>query len=318
MKIKLRRWVPLLTLALLVSRTHWAGAHCKITDYTGNYVSAAVGFSNKGANEIVKWWLAYERKYQGYFNSIYWSDVSSNLSERKKSRVMRKRVENLKESVLQVRNLSGKSPFILEEILDFMQSYFGSRPSCHIFFSISPTETDAKAQWYRDHRDAIHINALSRSFKDNQGVKIILAHELFHLLQEQILEKSRQKIKYDSILGKLIAEGTASYFSSLYMKNTSLEQILFFEKEAYDFIVSRKRELARELIQVVEASDPKTLSTYFGYMKSPYPPRSGYYIAYSLVKRLAEKRDFKSLTTLGPNEWRSLIQEELKLIAEVR
>ena len=303
-------------LCFFARNAHAGQLRFNIIDYTTDFILYADKYPADDMRAKFKWWLDYEQKYSKYLDAIYWSDAYPGIYESHRKKILWKRLPALFDATQQAKYLSKNMPLFLDKLSKFADSFCREQFQVDVVLAISPVLIDAKTQWFGNNHNMVHINSLSSSFFDDSQTEIILAHETFHSLQEQILLRKKEKINYASIAGKIVAEGMATYFSSLYLNHADISAVLLLSKKDYDNLTSKERVLAQDIYEVFESSNRKIIKSYFAYGGGQYPPRSGYYISYVIIKRLTNKHDFKVLTYLGPDELERLVKNELKLIAE--
>lgn len=306
--------VALLSLIIVGSTSLSFASELIITDMNKE-LPLKETFHLKNRNSVSKFWLKFEDRHGDYLQKIYWDDLGGKFSRKERTDLINKKIDTLINSAQRIVDISEKLPVRTENIMGFVNALFAKRPDIHIFLAISPVDIDAKTQWYKSDHNAVHINALSNTFTDPDNLDIILSHEFFHLYQQWELQLKNAEIDYYSIAGKIISEGMASFFSRLYNEDTQIDKLLLYDKRTYVIISSQRREIAKDMLKAFNSKDPDIIKGFFGYGKSRYPPRSGYYISYLAVENLIKKMDFKHLTELSPERLKRIIKLELKDIA---
>lgn len=307
-------WRPvwfLIGLCLLSSCFGYA-SEVVIVDYTKQFVKGVDDGNNQ--KRAISQWLKYERKHKQYLEEIYWRDEQGSSSEDEKRTLVSKMSPQLQERLQQIEWLSKNIFPLVHNLLDFIELEFQYTPHVRVFLAVSPVRIDAKTQWYGNYHDAIHLNAFHSSYSDSENVNILLAHEMYHVLQEQILSKKNETINYNTVWGRLISEGMASCFASLYLPAMSLDRVTFIDKTAYLDIDANKSMLARKIIDEYESAEEQTIQNYFGYGKTRFPPRSGYYLGVFIVRKLMSQYSFKELTFMSVGELKKLFKNELEKI----
>ncbi len=283
----------------------------EIVNYTKDFVN-----SLEGKSEFISAWLDYEKKHKKYLKKIYWMHNYKTVSEEIIRDKINKASKKLPYRLNQMKLISKETPIIANQLIQYIDLKYNHKLHVHIFLAISPLPIDAKTQWYGAIKDAIHINVFHSSYKYISNLKIILSHEFFHELQRQLLEEKKDVIDYESVWGKLIAEGMATYFSGIYNSDLSSKNILFMSNDDYKLVDKKRGNLALELLKVYNSKSLTMLQRYFAYGESNFPPRSGYYIGWLITKRLSEIYSFEKLTSYSSMKLKKIFQEELKSLVE--
>ena len=290
----------------------------RVIDYSTRYVDRFEGNVIRPPGQATELWLEYEANRQRYFDEIYWADVKSGNSMDVRRGAITDALPFLNARLDRIEYLSKHIKDYSKDALNFISKHFPCDHTIRIYLAISPTRIDAKTQWYGDDHHAIHINAYHNSLLSDDNVRIILSHELCHELFSQHLVAKGENIDYQSVWGRLISEGIATYVSGLYTVEATPSEILFMSDDDYGKTKRILRGIAKDIIAVYESTDESDVADIFGYGNKEYPPRCGYYVGRLVAERLAGRYSFQGLIGMSLNELKAAFRDELSAVAGLK
>ncbi|MBA2654781.1 MAG: hypothetical protein H0U71_06915 [Gammaproteobacteria bacterium] len=209
---------------------------------------------------------------------------------------------------------------IVSEVQERTQHLFGMKINADVVLSTSVSETDAVTTGDNISRPVVALNLREMVKYSNDDLKIVLAHELFHVLQHQIeVDHSNS----DMIAGNLYSEGWATYASSLvYPGYSDWKYISYFTKDNSQFLKfqANKKAIIHDILKDWNSHNERKYNKYFsadGGASKPFEPRSGYYIGYLAAKTLAEKRPAVQVALIKYNDYKRQIKPLLKKMSEI-
>lgn len=311
----------LIIMVFFLSFGLWTSNHTyEVEDYAGELVSSWQTTMEEGGNIqiLADVWLRYEQKNDKLISQVFWNGLSEGKKVYLRRILIDQRVAHVPEYIEQINFIERALPESLRLISTKFTEKVGGIPTFAVYLLVSPTSIDAKTQCLGTTCNEIQINSIHPSFKNVKNLDIILAHEIFHLYQFQKLNKMGAKINYDSIAGKLMAEGMATLASEIVVENARMDEVLWFKQNELEYLHNNLPELARGLLEIIHSGKKIDIEKYFGSKaeNSKYPPRSGYYLGYVVAKNLANKFGFNDFINIRPQKYLLLLEEELKKYAQ--
>jgi hypothetical protein len=211
---------------------------------------------------------------------------------------------------------------IVAEVQERTARLFGHEINANVILSTSVSMTDAVTTGSEEIKYptvALNMREMSKYSKDE--LRIVLSHELFHVLQHQI-EKDHSIS--EPIAGNLYSEGWATYASSLvYPGFSDWKYISYFTKDNSQFLrfESNRKAIIHHLLRDWNSRSERHYDKYFSAdptATKPFEPRSGYYIGYMAAKALAEKKKSPvQVALIKYEDFKKEIKPLLKKMSEV-
>lgn len=210
---------------------------------------------------------------------------------------------------------------IVSEVQKRTTDLFGQEINANVVLSTSVSMTDAVTTGSDDMKYptvALNLREIGKYSKDE--LRIVLSHELFHVLQHQI-EKDHSVA--EPIAGNIYSEGWATYASSLvYPGFSDWKYISYFTKDNRQFqkFEASRKDIIHNLLHDWNAKSMRKYDKYFSadpMASQPFEPRSGYYIGYIAAKTLAEKKPAVQVALLKYDDFKKEIKPLLKKMSSV-
>lgn len=205
---------------------------------------------------------------------------------------------------------------IIPEIDTRIHDLFGVKVNASVFLFSSLSQTDAVTMGTdATTRPTVAINLKEVSAYSKDDLKILLAHELFHVVQHQVAKGTSNEGMID---GNLFNEGWATYASSLIVPgHPDWKYISYFNKDNHQYLrfQKEKRIVIKSLLKDWNSNSEEKMDKYFSgdtQVSYPFEPRSGYYIGYLAAKKMAEHGSPIQVALLQYNEFKKQIKPILK------
>jgi hypothetical protein len=209
---------------------------------------------------------------------------------------------------------------IAAEVQERTQRLFGMKINANVVLSTSVSPTDAVTTGSENTIPTVALNLREMVQYTKDDLRIVLAHELFHVLQHQI---ERDHSNSEMIAGNLYSEGWATYASSLvYPGFSDWKYISYFTKDDRQFLKfeSRRRAIIHALLHDWNSKNERKFAKYFSadtLASKPFEPRSGYYIGYLAAKKLAETRPAVQVALIKYDDFKREIKPLLKQMSDL-
>ena len=129
------------------------------------------------------------------------------------------------------------------------------------------------------HRDEFVICVGLERFKDFTHYPVLLSHEYCHYVQNNKNGKTGE-----ALMDRLIREGISIYFSKLAYPGKKESKYLFMRENTFQYLKSHYTEILRKILKCeTESMD------IFHAQSDLFPPRTGYYMGYRMVRDFVEK-----------------------------
>lgn len=310
----------LVLAAGLMLVSNLALANITVHDYTAEF--------NQGYERLPKKDLAHLKKYILHFELVTEPQVSSIFFDGhpvpKHPRVeatLNQYAKNLAHYTTEYRQKLPEVKAIVAEVQQRTQKLFGIEINADVLLSTSVSETDAVTTGSADMKQAIvalNMREMSQYSKDE--LRIVLAHELFHVLQHQI-EKDHSNS--EMIAGNIYSEGWATYASSLvYPGFPDWKYISYFTRSDRQFkkFEADRKQIIHNVLADWNSHNELKYDKYFSAnpdASHPFEPRSGYYLGYMAAKRLAEQVNPVQVALIKYDDYRKQIKPLLKQMSTV-
>jgi len=150
---------------------------------------------------------------------------------------------------------------------------------------------DGTAFWFNE-QPCLAINVAKVLDYSPEQIKILLAHEFFHILQMQ-WSKNWTGEPLTPLQAMLFNEGWAVYASTLVCKNVDLTDLIFIDKSSnLEYFDSVKNRLLQ--CEVLDEENNEVLNKLFSNdsdTAKPFPPKYGYYLGYRIALEYAERHN---------------------------
>jgi Putative zinc dependent peptidase (DUF5700) len=299
--------------SLLISNVY---ANITVKDYTKGFVEGYKQLQKNDPATREKYVLNYELVKEPEVSRIFFDGHRIPRDPRIKIS-LHHYVKNLPELANAYQKKAPEIKSIASEVDERVQRIFGMKINAKILLSTSVSETDAVTMGSDDRHTypvvALNMREMVKYSKDE--LRIVLAHELFHVLQHQIeVDHSNTEM----IAGNLYSEGWATYGSSLvYPGFADWKYISYFTKNNKQFLrfEADRKEIIQHLLHDWNSKNERKYDKYFSAnldTSKPFEPRSGYYIGYLAAKTLAEKDPPVKVALIKYSDFKKQIKPLLK------
>ncbi|KAB8193924.1 hypothetical protein FKV24_006190 [Lysobacter maris] len=161
----------------------------------------------------------------------------------------------------------------------------------------------------------IGIDGIVRYHGAGANLSVFLDHESFHLYQAQVLP---DLIMDDNppVYGSLWTEGIATYVSERLNPEASLVQVLLDDVKLAQVDEATVRELAANLIPVLDSTAPEDSKRFFSAGHTgPEPARGGYLIGLIIARRIGSTLPPAQLPRIPTTTVRRLLEQHLTALA---
>ncbi len=181
------------------------------------------------------------------------------------------------------------------EVIVHCKRLLGSPQACDIYLFIGFFSPDAFVIPFRD-KNVICVG-LER-FKNFTHYPILLSHEFCHFIMNW-----RNSETGKDEMGRMIREGISVYFSKLAYPGKKDHVYLFMKENIYRFLQEHYTEILESIIK----RGVKDQDIFHG-QSDEYPPRTGYYIGYRIVKDFIQKTGKSDIEFLF-DQYRSILMD---------
>lgn len=302
-------------ILLLITLSASAQADIKVHDYGTPFIKGYNELKIKNKKITKNYILKYESLHQSQLSEIFYEGY---------------KVTDDKDFLIQLDNYSSRLPVlinkydkkipeikeIIAEVDKKFQNIFGVKLNTNVYLFTALSESDAittASPPVKGPIVAINLKTVAGYSKDD--LRILFAHEFFHVLQHQMPTNLPNAGLIDE---NLFVEGWATYASSLiYPGKPSWKYISYFEKDSkqYQKFESDKKLIIDSLLKDWNTKDEEKVNKYFiadSNISIPFEPRSGYYIGFIVAKKMAEQKSDKTVALLKYTEFKKLIKPVLK------
>jgi uncharacterized protein YjaZ len=279
---------PMITFLLITT----AYADINVRDYTKPFINGFYHLKNKNKESYKKYILHYELVSQPKVCSIFFNGHPIPRDPRIEM-MLNNYAASLPQLVHQYERKVPEIKSIVREVQDRTQRLFGMKINANVVLSTSVSPTDAVTTGSDGSIPMVAINLREMVQYSKDDLRIVLAHELFHVLQHQI---ERDHTNSEMIAGNLYSEGWATYASSLvYPGFSDWKYISYFTRDNSQFLKfeAKRKAIINDLLHDWNSHNGRKFAKYFSADTSasrPFEPRSGYYIGYMAAKKMAEKK----------------------------
>lgn len=209
---------------------------------------------------------------------------------------------------------------IVSEVQERTQKLFGMKINADVLLSTSVSETDAVTTGGPDMTPIVALNMHEMSRYSKDELRIVLAHELFHVLQHQI---ERDHSNSEMIAGNIYSEGWATYASSLvYPGYPDWKYISYFNRDSHQFdkFQADRKDIIKQILADWNSHRESKYDKYFSAnpdASHPFEPRSGYYIGYMAAKEMAQTNSPVKVALIKYDDYRKQIKPLLKKMSTI-
>jgi uncharacterized protein YjaZ len=278
-------------LALLF--TSGAYADIKVEDYTKPFISGYKSAKNHSLHADKRYVVHYETVLHPKVCRIFFEGHSLPRDPRIDA-TLNDYAANLPSFVKEYEKKVPVIEKITKEVQDRTQKLFGKEIYANVVIAPSLSDTDAVTMGSSDDKRAtVALNMRVISKYSEEELKIVIAHELFHVLQHQLQKDHSNE---EPIAGNLFSEGWATYASSLvYPGYSDWKYISYFTKNDHQFnkFESERKGIIKNILRDWNSKSDRKYDKYFSAdldASHPFEPRSGYYLGYMMAKAMAEKQ----------------------------
>ena len=150
-------------------------------------------------------------------------------------------------------------------------------------------------------------------------LKIVIAHEFFHVYQHDLQKNENQGPRLER---GIFAEGWATYASSIISPGYPDWKYISYSKkddQQYKEFQKYQKEIASEFLRLLNSDKYEDYRRFFNadvqYSK-PWPPRSGYFLGYTVAKNLERKMKPKDIALMKYSEFQKILKGELENLAK--
>lgn len=297
----------LIVLALFAASPSWAEA--TVHDYITPFVEGYEQLSDKSPPSVKAYILGYEFRLGQEFNEVYYK----YFDEAQRQQLLLGLdgyVANMPALATQYPKRLVDVRRIVEETETRFQDLFQAELTFPLYCWSSLAWTDGKITQLGGV-EGFSLNFRQIAFYPEAALKVVLAHELFHVLQAQLQTSSEGLSKVEAILW---AEGWATYASSLVFPGLpDWKYFTYYAQDdaEYQSVQRQKADIIRSLLADLESDDDAALRRYF-YGSSddsaPFPQRSGYLIGYELAMLLAKSEDPISVAKIDAARFKQVVR----------
>lgn len=209
---------------------------------------------------------------------------------------------------------------IVTEVQDRTRKLFGMDIKANLVLATSVSPTDAVTTGRDGEIPTVALNMREMMQYSKDDLRIVLSHELFHVLQHQF---EKDHTHAEMIAGNIYSEGFATYASSLvYPGFSDWKYISYFMKDNRQFLrfESKRTAIIHDLLHDWNTHDENKFAKYFSgdnYASRPFEPRSGYYIGYLVAKKMAEKKPSVEVALIHYHDFKKAIKPILKEMSNI-
>lgn len=298
---------------------HGAYANIKIDDSTNQFIKGYQLLKIKNLPATKKYIIHYETVVKPSASRIFFDGMPLPRDPRIEL-TLNQYAKNLPSIIKQYQIKVPEIKAIVAEVQQRTQKLFGQEINANVILATSVSMTDAVTTGSNDNKYptvALNLREVSNYSKDE--IKIVLSHELFHVLQHQIeVDHSNN----EPIAGNLYSEGWATYASSLvYPGYEDWKYISYFTKNNHQFIKfeAEKPAIIKNILKDWNTKSERRSDKYFSadpFISKPFEPRSGYYIGYLAAKTLAKKSSPVQVALIKYDDYIKQIKPLLKEISK--
>lgn len=317
MKSALRIILPLFCSFIFIQA---AQANIHVYDYTQEFVDGYHKLKHKNKYNNRKYLLHFELAAQPEISQIFFDGHPVPKDPRIEA-ILNDSANRLPEIIAAYEQKIPEVKAIVKEVEDRSQKLFGMKINANVVLSTSVSQTDAVTTGDNTSKYAtVALNMREMMQYSKDDLRIVLAHELFHVLQHQIeVDHSAS----DMIAGNLYSEGWATYASSLvYPGFSDWKYISYFNKNDKQFkcFENSKKAIIHDMLHDWNSRNMRKFDKYFSadnYASHPFEPRSGYYIGYLAAKKMAENKPAVQVALIKYDEFKREIKPLLKKMSQV-
>lgn len=286
-----------------------AAAKISFSDGLEPFVDGYKKLKNKKIESVKTYILEYEFKYISELENTFYRGYSKEKREK-----LLTYLEEYAKSLPQTTKIYLKKRDEIIEIANFVnqkfKEYFGEEVEARIQFFSSLSGTDANVRSV-DKGVVISVNFRHVWEYSKDAIEVLLAHELFHVLQGKLQVDEPEPLPIE---GSLFGEGWATFVSSLiFPGKPDWKYISYFKKDdgQYREMEKSQKDLVREILAQWDSKDEKKSKKFFSGDREdskPFEPRSGYYLGYKAAKKMAETASAKDVAIIKFSEYKKAIR----------
>ncbi len=194
------------------------------------------------------------------------------------------------------------------------EDLFGGGPECDVHLVVSSSPTDARIGDL-DGRPVFLLNLRVLRTYGPRGIRVVLAHEVFHMLQMERLGVGSFFETSDAPLpSSLYGEGQATFATTLVWPAFPEWLSFALRPEEYEACRRVERRIARRLLDLWDTRDEQTVAGFFqagAESATGLPVRCGYYMGLVIGKTLSRTMDPVAVALLRAGEWIPLARAAL-------
>lgn len=191
----------------------------------------------------------------------------------------------------------------------FRKTFPDMRYTGNVYFMCSFGGFDGAVRTVNGERTLLFgVDMIAYVYGEHADPQPFFHHELFHIYHSQFLDKDD-----DRLFMNLWSEGLATYVAKAL--NPSAEGVNLFglPLDMPERAAAMLPQLARELRENMDSTSPDTYARFF-FGKDEHaevPARSGYYVGYRVVEKIAPGRELRELAGMQPAEIRAAVEKAL-------
>lgn len=300
--------------------TNAASANITVQDYTGEFNKGYRQLKNKDIYHLKKYILHYELVTEPSVCSIFF-DGNPVPKHPRIEALLNQYAKDLPQYAAIYDQKAPEVKEIVAEVQKRTQDLFGMEINAKVLLSTSVSETDAVTTGNEHMNSAIvalNMREMSQYSKDE--LRIVLAHELFHVLQHQI---ERDHSNSEMIPGNIYSEGWATYASSLvYPGFPDWKYVSYFTRNDHQFkkFEADRKQIIHQILGDWNSHQEQKYDKYFSansYASRPFEPRSGYYLGFIAAKQMAKENSPVRVALIKYDDYRKQIRPLLRKMSSL-
>lgn len=303
--------ITFIALTLLSATSY---AEIKIKDNVTPFISNYQHLTHKTPVNNKRFILDYEKAFQTSLSQIFYEGHRST-DDPEARQELNHYAAHLPELVAKYQQKIPEITEVIHEVDKKYQQLFDVKLKTKVYFYTTISQSDAVTTGGPNMGPIIALNLKTVADYSRDDLKILLAHEFFHVLQHQVKLNIPDSEKINE---NMFVEGWATYASSLvYPGLPDWKYISFFEKNNKQYLKfeADRPLIIKSILRDWNKSGHRSIQKYFMAdidASKPFEPRSGYYLGYVAAKRIASEQSPKAAALLTYDEYKRIIKPVLK------
>lgn len=311
LKLNISFFVKILLLLGLSTASY---ANIKIHDEVSSFVTKYQHVEHKSKRNNKRFIMQYEHANQRQLSEFFY-EGHKPTDDPEARQELEHYAAQLPDFVAKYQRKIPEIKSVIHEVDKKYQEIFGVKLKTKVYFYTTLTQSDAVTTGNDVVGPIIALNLKTVADYSKEDIKILLAHEFFHVLQHQVKLNIPDSEKINE---NMFVEGWATYASSLvYPGQPDWKYISFFEKndKQYSKFEADRPLIIKSILRDWNKSNRASIQKYFMAdveASRPFEPRSGYYLGYVAAKTIAKERSAKSTALLTYDDYKRIIKPVLK------